>query len=227
MKLDTIVPWGRSFAEYRGMFDLNPADLKMKILGCGDGPASFNAEATAVGAEVVSADPIYAFTAEEIRRRINDAAPAVMKSLREHANNYNWDVVKSPAQLERLRRQAMDAFLRDYPAGKEAGRYVDASLPRLPFENGAFGLALCSHFLFLYSDRLDRAAHQAAARELVRVADEVRVYPLVTLDGRPSPHVGAVVNDLLEAGHQVAQLPVTTVFQKGATDMLVIRAGRR
>ena len=41
--LDQVVPWGRSFDEYRRMFALTDADLSRVILGCGDGPASFNA----------------------------------------------------------------------------------------------------------------------------------------------------------------------------------------
>ena len=56
--LDQVVPWGRSFAEYRRMFALSDADLGLTIVGCGDGPASFNAEATALGATVISCDPI-------------------------------------------------------------------------------------------------------------------------------------------------------------------------
>ena len=37
-----IVPWGRSFDEYLGMFDLSEDDLARDIVGVGDGPASFN-----------------------------------------------------------------------------------------------------------------------------------------------------------------------------------------
>ncbi len=44
--LDHVVPWGRSFEEYRAMFAIDDRDLDGGILGCGDGPASFNAEAT-------------------------------------------------------------------------------------------------------------------------------------------------------------------------------------
>ena len=47
--LEKIVPWGRSFDEYISMFSLSANDLKKKILGCGDGPASFNAELTKIG----------------------------------------------------------------------------------------------------------------------------------------------------------------------------------
>ena len=33
---ETIVPWGRSFDEYRRMFDLSADDLNARILGCGE-----------------------------------------------------------------------------------------------------------------------------------------------------------------------------------------------
>src|SRR5690242_12754895 len=68
--LDRVVPWGRSFDEYRRMFSLTDHDGQAKILGCGDGPASFNAEATRRGWRVVSCDPIYRFSVAEIRERI-------------------------------------------------------------------------------------------------------------------------------------------------------------
>ena len=54
VKLDEVIPWGRSFEEYRRMFALTAGDLAGPVLGCGDGPASFNAEATALGHRVFS-----------------------------------------------------------------------------------------------------------------------------------------------------------------------------
>ncbi|WP_216593342.1 hypothetical protein [Cyanobium gracile] len=47
--LEQIVPWGRSFEEYVAMFSLADSDLAGRILGCGDGPAGFNAEASRQG----------------------------------------------------------------------------------------------------------------------------------------------------------------------------------
>jgi hypothetical protein len=41
--LDSVVPWGRSFDEYVAMFALSEEDLGRRVLGCADGPASFNA----------------------------------------------------------------------------------------------------------------------------------------------------------------------------------------
>ncbi|MCL4473256.1 MAG: hypothetical protein M1539_00340 [Actinobacteria bacterium] len=60
--LDNIVPWGRSLDEYVEMFGLSSNDLELKILGCADGPASFNAEMSRRGKSVVSIAPVYRFT---------------------------------------------------------------------------------------------------------------------------------------------------------------------
>jgi hypothetical protein len=65
MKLEEVVPWGRTLEEYQSMFSLLETDLSAKILGCGDGPASFNAEMTELGHSVVSIDPVYQFSAEQ------------------------------------------------------------------------------------------------------------------------------------------------------------------
>ena len=42
----------------------------------------------------------------------------------------------------------MNLFLEDFPGGLDEGRYVEASLPTLPFDDGTFDLALCSHLLY-------------------------------------------------------------------------------
>jgi hypothetical protein len=68
LKVDEIVSWGRSFDGYRRVFALSADDLAKRVLGCGDGPASFNAEATAKGHCVVSCDPVYDCSLAEIEQ---------------------------------------------------------------------------------------------------------------------------------------------------------------
>jgi Regulator of ribonuclease activity B len=58
-QLNEVVPWGRSFDEYCRMFALSDEDLTLRILGCCEGPASFNAKVTRRGSTVISCDPIY------------------------------------------------------------------------------------------------------------------------------------------------------------------------
>lgn len=222
MELKDVVPWGRSLAEYRSMFSLSDSDLKKSMLGCGDGPASFNAEMTAAGGRVVSADPVYAFSGFQIRSRIAEVYPIIMEQLTRHHDNYIWDHFSGVGHVASTRMQAMDRFLRDYETGRQQRRYVEAALPALPFENQAFELALCSNFLFLYSAQVNLETHMAGVRELCRVAREVRIYPLVSLEGVESPHLGPVVERLQGEGIAARREAVNYRFQKGATDMLVL-----
>jgi hypothetical protein len=66
VQLRETVPWGRSYDEYVRMFALSERDLALPIVGCGDGPAAFNAEMSLRGHRVVSVDPLYRFSAAEI-----------------------------------------------------------------------------------------------------------------------------------------------------------------
>ena len=167
--LDKVVPWGRSFDDTEQLFALTPADLERRILGCGDGPAAFNAEATRRGARVVSCDPLYAFSRDDIEARIAATCDTVLEQTRRHADQFVWGHgIASIDELGEVRMRAMRVFLADYDAGKAAGRYVDARLPTLPFADGGFDLALCSHLLFLYSAQFDEAFHRASIREMYR-----------------------------------------------------------
>ena len=222
--LDQVVPWGRSFDEYRRMFALTPADLLQPILGVGDGPASFNAEATALGHAVTSADPIYAFSAAEIRSRIEACYDTVIEQARAQSHRFVWTDFPNPESLGVARLAAMNRFLADYDRGRTEGRYVPAALPHLPFAAGKFHLCLCSHLLFLYSDHLDEAFHVASILDMLRVAGEVRVFPLLELDGTPSRHVGPVTTALRRHGFDPRTVKVKYEFQRGGDQMLVVGA---
>jgi hypothetical protein len=223
--LSSVVPWGRSFDEYRRMFALTAADLSGHILGCGDGPASFNVEATQRGVRVVSCDPIYRFTTAQIRQRIGETAPEVLDQARRNAHEFVWDEsIPDVDALERTRMGAMTSFLEDYEQGLAEGRYINAGVPSLPFADGGFDLALCSHFLFLYSQQFDAAFHVQSMRELCRVGREVRVFPLVALGGRPSPYVGPVREALVADGWQASIERVPYEFQRGGNEMLRVVA---
>jgi hypothetical protein len=223
-QLDQVVPWGRSFDEYCRMFALKDADLTLRILGCGDGPASFNAEATRRGSTVISFDPIYKWEAVDIRQRIADTRDTILEQTRRNADEFVWDSIRSVDDLDRVRMGAMDSFLDDYAAGKAQGRYIEGALPTLPFADRSFDLALCSHLLFLYSDQLGEGFHHESLRELCRLAGEVRVFPLLALSGTRSPFVDGTIADLRGAGHEVSIESVPYEFQRGGNQMMRIRS---
>jgi hypothetical protein len=222
--LSSVVPWGRSYDEYVRMFALTDADLAGRILGCGDGPASFNAEAARRGARVVSSDPLYRFDATQIRRRIDETATEVLEQARRNADEFVWSAgIPDIDALKRVRMSAMDAFLDDYEQGRREERYVDAQLPAQPFPSDSFDLALCSHFLFLYSQQHDAAFHVRATVELCRIAPDVRIFPLLALGGQRSPHLPVVMAELESRGFIASVERVPYEFQRGGNEMLRVR----
>ncbi len=218
--LSKVIPWGRSFDEYVAMFALSKEDLEKRILDCGSGPASFNTSLTKLGGRITSIDPIYRFNSSELKGRINEAYEIIIGQVRENRNEYVWEQIPSVEELGRVRMNAMNDFLSDYNEGIMEGRYVDASLPALPFKDGEFGIALCSHFLFLYSEQLSEDFHVQSIKELCRVSSEARIFPLMEFGVRKSRHFRAVIDRLNEDGFKALIERVPYEFQKGGNEML-------
>ena len=222
VQLDRIVPWGRTRDEYSRMFALTSADYARGILDCGGGPASFAAESMVAGHRVIAVDPVYDVPAEVIQSRFEAVAGPMLSQVRSTPNDWVWSYHRDPDDLFHRRREAMERFLVDYPAGLAEKRYQAGELPTLPFGDGSFGLALCSHLLFLYSDLLDEAFHVESTLELCRVAREVRFFPILTLNRNPSPHLNAVRTAVAARGWASEILPVEYELLRGAHQMLRI-----
>ena len=58
--------------------------------------------------------------------------------------------------------------------------------------------------------------------EMLRVAREVRVFPLLTLDGKRSPHLDFVTEHLGKLGFSITVRRVPYEFQRGGNEMLHI-----
>ena len=220
--LNQVVPWGRTLDEYRHLFDLTADDLEKRIVGVADGPASFNAEMHALGRRVISVDPLYAFTAEQIAERVHDTWRNMVDQLWNDLDDYVWTRFATPNQLGQHRLHAMQTFGADLPLGLAQGRYVVGELPQLDFGDDLFDIALCSHFLFLYSAQLSGDFHVAALLEMARIAAEVRVFPLLDLNCQPSVHIAPVSAALQAAGLTVEIQPVPYEFQRGGNQMMRI-----
>lgn len=205
------------------MFALTPEDLSGRIVDCAAGPASFNAELSAQGHDVTSCDPLYNLAPHEIRSRIDTTYDAVVANARTARDEFVWRDFTSPEHLGEVRLAVMQRFLADFPEGLETGRYRNESLPYLDFREGEFDLALCSHFLFTYAERLSVDFHVAAIEEMCRVAAKTRAFPLLKAYGGPSPHLGPVVGTLRDLGHHVEVRKVPYEFQRGGDEMLAVR----
>ena len=86
-QLENVVPWGRNLEEYTQIFKLTDSNLNNKIISFGDGPASFNSEMTQLDKKVVSLDPIYQFTKEALKQRIDETKETVLEQMRTNQEN--------------------------------------------------------------------------------------------------------------------------------------------
>ena len=219
-RLEKALPWGRSYHEYQQMFALTAADINASMIDVASGPSSFNAELYKQGYRITSCDPLYAYNVNAIEQRFEQAYPQITNSIAKCHQQYCWGYGApfiSINQLGKERRRIAHCFFQDYPVGNQEKRYIAASLPKLPFSNKQFKLALCSYFLFTYSDNFDGNFHLAAIDELLRIAREVRIFPIISLAGIVSPWLQAV-----QQHYNCELIEVPYHFQKGANQFLRI-----
>lgn len=220
--LNSVVPWGRNLNEYKQMFKLNDTDMSKKIAGFGDGPASFNCEANRLGYSITSFDPIYQFPKVALEQRIEEVRGVVMQQMKENMDNYVWTSIKSLEELENVRMCAMRLFLMDYEKGLQEKRYIYHELPeKLPYADNAFDIGLSSHFLLMYTS-LGYDFHVKSMTEMLRVCREIRVFPIVDLDGNSSELVKNVIK-YFQKDYYVEIVKIGYEFQKGGNKLLIIK----
>ncbi len=218
-----IVPWGRSFDEYLDMFNLSEDDLARDIVGVGDGPASFNAQMHQRDTPIISVDPIYRYSEAELRQRIQETYKDIITQAFRNRDKFVWTRFSSVGELVAFRRQTMETFCQDFETGRQQGRYVVAALPNLPFPDRHFDLVLSAHLLFFYSANLDLAFHLDAIRELLRIGNEVRIFPIVDVNSSFSPLVLPVIRALEKDGITCSLESVPYHLQKTGNQMLRLR----
>jgi len=224
VKLENVVPWGRNLEEYQNMFQLSQKDLQSKILGCGDGPSSFNCEVTKLHGDITSIDPIYQFTKDEIKQRIDETSSVVSAQLQQNQNDFVWKNIRSVDELVDIRLTAMSDFIKDYDKGKKEKRYIHQELPKLSFQDDSFDLVLSSHFLFLYSEHFDLQFHIDAILEMCRVSkNEVKIFPLLDLKNQKSEYLAPILEILESRGFETKIVKTDYEFQKGADELLSIK----
>ncbi|WKJ90071.1 SAM-dependent methyltransferase [Methylomonas montana] len=222
MKLENVVPFGRSLDEYRKMFALSQCELGLNILGVADGPASFNAELSALGGRVTSIDPIYAFQAPQIKAQFENVLGKIMAQVEATPDDWVWSYHGSADGLRANRIRVTDTFVEDFAMRRDSGCYIAGELPSLPFADRQFDLALCSHFLFLYSEHFSLEFHWASICEMLRIANEVRIFPLLTLMLEKSPYLATIWQRLAQQGYSVEIRRVEYQLQRGGNEMLVV-----
>lgn len=223
LDLERIVFIGRTFSEYAHMFSLSAEELRgKKILDCPGGACSFTAVGNKAGLDITACDIAYDHSSEDLKSKgLRDVIHA-MEHVRRGQKNYKWNYFKNVEHLKSHRLSALQDCAKDMKNHSE--KYIPVTLPDLPFKNEAFDIVLSAHFLFIYSDRLDYQFHLDTIQELMRVAgEEVRIFPVVDLEGKRYEHLDSLVRFFTEKGFTVMEKQVSYEFQENANSMLIVK----
>ncbi|MFC5471693.1 methyltransferase domain-containing protein [Cohnella suwonensis] len=206
----------RSYEEYVAMFGLTEKTIGTgPVLDVAGGASSFVARLNAKGVPAIAADPYYEGMTEDVIAAAREEIVTSSAKIAAMAGNFDWSFYGSPAAHRSMRENSLELFAAHFR--EDRTKYVAASLPRLPFEDGTFALATCSHFLFLYAESFGQAFHAEAIAELLRVlkpGGELRIYPLVSLRWEPCAFLDDMLEELkglADAEFLPTELPFTPV----------------
>lgn len=222
-RTNEVILLGRTFDEYARMFALDESTLRHnRILDAGSGVSSFCAEANARGYRVTASDRIYDLSADDIEQKCSADLDHMLAQLAGITQNYVWDYFPTLDALRANREQAYRAFAADYRQYGNS-RYVTTTYPVTGFADAQFDLALVSHFLFLYDEQLDYDFHRRTLLELLRVAREVRLFPLVNMRTERASAVTRLLEDPIFAAYMIRIDHVDYEFIRNSSEMLVIQ----
>jgi hypothetical protein len=225
LDLERIVFIGRTFEEYLDMFSLSEEELQgKKILDCPAGACSFTAVGNKSGLDVTACDIAYYHSGQDLKNKGLKDIEHAMEHMQKAQNNYKWDYFNDIEGLRNHRLSALQDCANDM--GQSSERYIPVTLPSLPFKNNEFDILLSAHFLFMYADRLDYQFHIETLNELLRVTkEEIRIFPLVDLEGKRYKHLDKIVSYLADNGCTGEEIKVSYEFQTNANSMLKIKKG--
>lgn len=223
LDIDRIIFIGRTFDEYIDMFNLQNENLKdKKLLDCPAGACSFTALGRNNGLDVKACDIAYTFETNDLYNKGQQDVAHAIEKMELSKSNYNWNYFKNTSELKTHRLQALEDCTEDMKKYPESYRYV--SLPELPYEDNEFDILLSAHFLFMYSDRLDYQYHIQTINEMLRVTrEEIRIFPLINLEGKRYEYLNDVIKYLNELGYITEEIKVDYEFQTNANTMLSIK----
>ncbi|VFJ14420.1 conserved protein of unknown function [Candidatus Nitrosocosmicus franklandus] len=242
LNLNRVVFIGRTFSEYMKMFNLSPFQLRdLRILDCPSGASSFVAEASSTQyqiKEAVGCDLLYKEDdVGVLRNRGKEDLEYMVKQLSQVPDLYDWNIYSNISDLYEARNTAFEKFISDYKVDRLVTRkdkdeitkykYIHAILPKLPFENEKFDLALSSNLLFYYHNMLDYQFHFNSILELLRVTSkEVRIFPCQKPDATFPDYFNKLLDNVGTRMNNKISFQIEKVsyeFRRGINKMLKIR----
>lgn len=186
--------WGRTLDEYFKMFGLDNSYVKAKILSIADGPSTFNLEMQQLGGKVTSIDPIYNLNSEELKITFAKSYQFNKDLFYNNKQNFSFKTDNEIEVLLNKRQDTFETFLQDFEQHKS--NYLFGQLPQIDFPDNSFDLCLCSNLLFIFDHIFNADFHINSIKEMLRVAKEVRVFPIYNIDGVQSNYLSDITNYL-------------------------------
>ncbi|HBB52397.1 MAG TPA: hypothetical protein DCZ80_00665 [Legionellales bacterium] len=221
------VLWGHHYFEYQDMFDLPKQPKEKRVLEFACGVTAVNQELTQNNFQVVSCDPGFEADEKKTHQRFLENFDLQIKNIHEHPHRFDLNKYGGLEQLIQKRQEGMQTFFKDYQKGCKEGRYQHLNFKKpLNFENSSFDLVLCANYLFTDLVEQDVDFHVTAIKEMLRLAHDVRIYPLTNYKAQPSQILGPVLLALQLLGYQVSVQEVPFRFVPESKAMLRIQSGR-
>lgn len=224
INLDKVALIGRTFEEYYKIFRLSDFNSnQIKILDVGSGVSSFCAEACEKGMNVIAMDPIYNFDPIELQMKCEMDLEHVINELDGVEHLYIWDIFHDKNDLKEQRERAYKTFLKHYQHHK-GERYIAERMPKTSFKNAQFDVIISSHLFFLYDHIFDYRFHKDAIKEMLRiVSKEIRIFPLVSLNGKRSKYFDNFLEYLNFQNVKISIEKVDYEFIRGGNEFLRIK----
>jgi len=219
-----LVLWGHHVDEYHEMFDLSWSDFDKRILEFGCGPSAVNMELNETTEHVVSCDPLFNLDKSTLSTKASLIFDEMEASVKKDQGKFDFSRYGGLENLVAKRREGMKEFFADYEQGRVENRYVPVNDYTLPFAGFSFDFALSSHYLFAGLDEQDAEFHLQIVKELARVAKEVRIFPIINKNGKPSPILGPLLLGLQQENYGTEVREVAYTLQQQGNAMLRVWA---
>jgi len=205
--------WGHNLVDYCDMFALTASEFAHRnIIECGCGPNAFHAQLVSQGGQVLSCDPLFETSFEQLNPLLLKQHQSTLSLLEKEPSCFLWEKFLPFEVLATKRLAGLELFLKDYAEDeqKKQRTYFSAPLNKMPYSDFHFDLALSTFFLFsnrLQSHTLEE--YLALIQEWARIAKEVRIFPILDFNGQLSPLIGPILLKLqeLQFGVEIKEVP--------------------
>jgi len=220
--VDDMQVWflGRNLNEYIKMFKLDMGELEGKrILDCNAGASSFTAQMRERGFDVKAADKLYNKSPRELENIAEESIKGLIRSHGEFMDKLKG-LFKDKNGLIENRIKTYKIFIKDYEENPD--HYIPAELPKLPFKDNEFHLLLSGNLLFLYEETFNYKFHLKSIQEMLRVAQEIRVYPIQNIHKkRRSIYLTRLLKNFTSLEISIEETPY--ILRDQAREMLKIK----